>query len=45
MFRKVKLFHILRELNALVDIVANKSIAVGLNELMVNSVVSIEIPP
>ena len=39
MFRKVKFFHILRELNVLMDLAANKSIAVGLNELIVNSVV------
>ena len=45
MFRKVKFFHILRELNVLADLAANKSIAVGLNELIVNSDVSIEIPP
>jgi len=42
MFRKVQFFHIFRELNTLS---ANKSIAVGLNELIVNSVVSFEIPP
>ena len=45
MFRKVKFFHILRELNVLVDLAANKAIAVDLNELIVNSVVSIDIPP
>ena len=45
MFRKVNLFHVLRELNVLADLAANKSIAVGLNELIVNSVVSIGIPP
>ena len=45
MFRKVHFFHIFRELNALADLAANKSIAVGLNELIVNSVVSFEIPP
>ena len=44
-FRKVKFFHILRGLNVLADIAANKSIAVDLNELIVNSVVSIDIPP
>ena len=44
-FRKVHFFHILRELNVLADLAANKSIVVGLNELIVNSVVSIEIPP
>ena len=45
MFRKVNFFHILRELNVLADLAANKSIAVGINELIVNSVVSIDIPP
>ena len=45
MFRKVKFFHILRELNVLVDLAANRSIAVGLNELIVNLVVSTDIPP
>ena len=45
MFRKVNFFHVLRELNVLVDLAANKSIAVCLNELIVNSVVRIDIPP
>ena len=45
MFRKVNFFHVLRELNVLADLAANKSIVVGLNELIVNSVVSIYIPP
>ena len=45
MFRKIKFFHILRELNVLADLAANKSIVVGLNELNVNSVVSTDIPP
>ena len=45
MFRKVKFYHILRELNVLVDLAANKSIVVGLKELIVNSVVSTDIPP
>ena len=44
-FRKVKFFHILMELNVLADLAANKSIIVGLNELIVNSVLSIDIPP
>ena len=44
MFRKINFFHILRELNVLADLAANKSIAVGLNDLIVNSVVSTEIP-
>ena len=45
MFRKVQFFHIFRELNTLAGRAAIKSIAVGLNELIVNSVVSFEIPP
>ena len=45
MFRKIKFFHILREINVKADFAANKSIAVGLNELIVNLDVSIEIPP
>ena len=45
MFWKVKFFYILRELNVLADLAANKSIVVGLNELIVNSIVSIDIPP
>ena len=44
-FRKINFFHILRNLNVLVDLAANKSIAVGLNELTVNSVVTIDNPP
>ena len=45
MFRKIEFFHVLRELNVLVDIAANKSIVVGLNDLIVNSIVSMDIPP
>ena len=45
LFRKIKFFHILRNLNVLADSAANKSIAIGLNELNVNSIVSIDIPP
>ena len=45
MFRRLKFFHILRELNVMADLAANKSIVVGHNELIVNSVVSIDIPP
>ena len=44
-FRKINFFHILRELNVKADLAANKSIAVGLNELIVNLDVSIEILP
>ena len=45
LLRKVYFFHILRGLNVLADTAANKSIAAGLNELIVNSVVSSDIPP
>ena len=45
MFRKIEFFHILRELNVLADIAANKYIAIGVNDLIVNSVVSTDIPP
>ena len=41
----INFFHILREINVEADLAANKSIAVGLNDLIVNSYVSIEIPP
>ena len=45
LFRSIKFYHILRELNVLADLVANKSIVVGLNKLIVNSTVSKDIPP
>ena len=45
MFRKIEFFHVLREVNVLADIAANKSIVVGLNDLIVNSIVSTDIPP
>ena len=45
LFRKVTFYHILRELNVRVDISANKSIAIGYNDLVVNSSVSFEVPP
>ena len=44
-FRKIKFFHVLRNLNVLADSAANKSIAIGLNKLSVNSIVTIDIPP
>ena len=44
-FRNIKFFHILRNLNVLADLAANKSIVIGLHELIVNSVVSIDTPP
>ena len=43
--RKVYFFHIFRGLNVLADTAANKFIAGGLNDLIVNSVVSSDIPP
>ena len=45
LFKSIKFYHILREVNVLADLAANKSIAVGLNELIVNSAVSKDIPP
>ena len=45
LFRNVTFYDILRELNVLADIAANKSIAIGYNDLVVNSSVSFEIPP
>ena len=45
MFRKIEFFHVLREFNVLADIVANKLIAIGCNDLIVNSIVSTNIPP
>ena len=44
-FRRIIFFHILRELNTMADLAANKSIAVGQNELFVNLIVSTDIPP
>ena len=44
-FRKIEFFHVLRELNGLADTAANKSIAVGCYDLIVNSIVSMDIPP
>ena len=44
-FRKINIFHILWNLNVLADLAANKSMVVGLHELVINSVVSIDIPP
>ena len=45
LFRSIKFYHILRELNVMADLAANKSMAVGLNELIVNLNVSKDIPP
>ena len=45
LFRRISFFHILRELNSMEDLTANKSIAVGQNELYVNLIVSTDIPP
>ena len=45
LFRKVTFYHILRELNVMADIAANKSIAIGYNDLVVNLSVSFETPP
>ena len=45
LFRNVSFYHILRDLNGLADNAANKAIDVELNGLMVNSVVTSDIPP
>ena len=44
-FREIEFFHILRELNAPMDHVANKSMTAGRNELYVNQLLSLDIPP
>ena len=44
-FRKIKFFHVLRNLNVLADSAANNSITIGLIELSVNSIATIDIPP
>ena len=44
-FKKIEFFHVLRELNGLADIAANKSIDVNCYDLIVNSMVSKNIPP
>ena len=45
LFRKIRFYHILRDLNALADMAANKAIDADLNGLIVNSVVQSDIPP
>ena len=44
-FRRLEFFHILRELNNLVDQVANKSMALSKNEMSINLLLSYAIPP
>ena len=44
-FRQIDFFHILHELNALVDHAANKSMTAYRNELYVNQLLSTDIPP
>ena len=44
-FRKIEFFHVLRELNGLADTAVNKLIVVGCYDLIVNSIVSMDIPP
>ena len=44
-FSKINIFHILWNLNVLADKAASNSMVVGLHELVINKVVSIEIPP
>ena len=45
LFRNVSFYHILRGLNGLADNAANKAIDAELNGLIVNSVVTSDIPP
>ena len=45
LFQKIRFCHILRDLNALADMAANKAIGADINELIVNSVVQSDIPP
>ena len=44
-FKKVTFHHILRELNDRADKAANKSIRIGQNDLVVNSILGFDIPP
>ena len=44
-FRKIEVFHVLRELNMRADNAVNKIIDIGCYELKVNSKISLEIPP
>ena len=44
-FKNIEFFHVLRELNGLADTAANKSIVVDCYDLIVNSTVSMDIPP
>ena len=44
-FKKIKFYHILRGLNALADQAANNSIEAGLHDLIVNSIVTVDLPP
>ena len=44
-FKKLEFFYVLRELNGPADIAANKSIVVDCYDLIVNSTVSMDIPP
>ena len=44
-FRQIEFFHILRELNDMVDHAANKSMTLGRNELSVNQHLCLVFPP
>ena len=44
-FKKVTFHHILRELNDRADKAANKSIMIGQNDLVINSILGFDIPP
>ena len=44
-FKKIEFFHVLREFNGLADTAANKSLAIDCYDLIVNSMISMDIPP
>ena len=44
-FRELEFFHILHELNDLVDQAANKSMVLSKNEILVNLILSSILPP
>ena len=45
LFRKVRFYHILIDINTLANMASNKAIDADLNGLIVNSVVQSDIPP
>ena len=44
-FRRLEFFHVLHELNDGADKVTNKSMDLNKNELLVNLLISLDIPP